>query len=132
MAGGRWWTPMAALVFAWGAARAVPADAAAPVFTTAAPIAADAASDAGNDGVPRIVADAQGTWVTVWSATRGAGGALGTDADVLASRSRDLGISWSLPAPVNAGAAGDAEFDFAPALAAGLRRLDNNRRLHKL
>jgi cysteine-rich repeat protein len=108
---------VATAVLAWSHALVSAAGAAAPVFGPAAPIVADAATDVGNDATPRIVTDGQGTWMTVWAAKSAAGGTLGGDSDVLAARSRDLGISWSVPVAVNAAAAIDAEFDFAPALA---------------
>ncbi|MCC6849054.1 MAG: exo-alpha-sialidase [Deltaproteobacteria bacterium] len=123
MRGGRWWVVVGAAVLVGTPTFATPAGATAPVFGPAAPVVADAAGDAGNDGAPRIVTDGQGAWITVWTATRGGGGILGPDADVLAARSSDLGISWSLPVAVNAGAATDAEFDFAPALATDGRGL---------
>ncbi len=96
---------------------AVRTEAATPVFGSPGPLTANASSDVGNDAAPRIVADGDGTWVAIWAATAGGGGTLGTDSDVVASRSHDLGVSWTAPAPVHATAATDQEFDFAPALA---------------
>ncbi len=112
-----WWSAVGIGIVVCLLAPRVPAYAAAPVFGPAAPVTADATTDTGNDGTPRIVSDGHGTWVTIWAATGGLGGNLGTDSDVLAVRSYDLGISWSLPVAVNGAAASDAEFDFAPALA---------------
>ncbi|MCC6763222.1 MAG: hypothetical protein IT293_01035 [Deltaproteobacteria bacterium] len=123
MPGGGWRILVGVAVLAGMPALATRAGAAAPVFGPAAPIVADAATDAGNDTAPRIVTDGHGAWVTLWAATRGAGGMLGADSDVLAARSRDLGISWSLPVAVNVDAATDGEFDFAPALATDGRGL---------
>ncbi|MEO6025781.1 MAG: exo-alpha-sialidase [Candidatus Binatia bacterium] len=104
-------------VACWLVAGTVRVEAATPVFGTAAPVNGDAATDAGNDGTPRLATDGHGAWVTVWAATNAVAGAFGTDSDILAARSLDLGISWSSPAAVNTTAATDAEFDFAPALA---------------
>ena len=93
------------------------AEAAAPVFGAAAPLTTDAATDTGNDTSPRIATDGQGTWITIWAATDGIGGSLGSDSDVLVARSHDFGITWTAPLPVNSTATGDTEFDFAPVLA---------------
>jgi len=108
---------MTLAVACWLVAGAARSDAATPVFGTAAPVNGDAATDGGNDGTPRLATDGHGGWVTVWAATKAAGGAFGTDSDIVAARSLDLGISWSTPVAVNTTAATDAEFDFAPALA---------------
>lgn len=114
---GGWRGVLCVATIVGGLASAHPALAAAPVFGSPAPIVANATTDAGNDAAPRIATDGHGTWITIWAAGAGLGGALGTDSDVLAVRSSDLGASWTWPVPVNADAASDTEFDFAPALA---------------
>ena len=97
--------------------------AAAPVFGPSAAVNGGALTDSGTDGSPRIVTDGHGTWVTVWASTDDLGGTIGKDSDVLSARSSDLGISWSVPVPVNVTAPSDGEFDFAPALATDGRGL---------
>jgi hypothetical protein len=110
---------LASLAIAALAVLATPAlaSAAAPVFGPPTPIDGAAATDTAGDGSPRIATDGAGTWLAVWASTGALGGALGADSDILVARSTDLGISWSPPAPVDAAAAVDDAFDFAPALA---------------
>ncbi len=110
------WTSVVGLAAAL-ALRLGPAEAAAPVFGAAAPLTVDTATDTGNDSTPRIVTDGHGTWITIWAATSGIGGALGTDSDVVVARSQGLGVTWTAPLAVNANAKTDDAFDFAPALA---------------
>ncbi len=105
------WTAVA-MVSGWLAVPAL-ALAAAPVFGPPAPVNLGAASDAGSDGAPRIATDGHGVWLTVWAAADPGG----DDSDVLASRSSDLGITWSVPVVVNGAAAAADAFDFAPAVA---------------
>ncbi len=66
--------------------------------------------DFGDDEIPRIAADGNGNWVTVWDSNSGLGVA-GPDYDVLVSRSSDGGVTWTPPALLNSNATVDAAND---------------------
>ncbi|MFA6240791.1 MAG: sialidase family protein [Candidatus Hydrogenedentales bacterium] len=74
----------------------------------------NAASDTGNDRSPQVTTDAAGHWVAVWYSTDTLGGTIGTDADILVSRSTNNGATWSAPAALNSNAATDSGFDQLP------------------
>ena len=93
------------------------ASAAAPLFGPVAPVSATAAVDGALDGAPALATDGQGTWVAVWESADTLGGTIGSDLDVLVSRSTDNGATWSFPAPLDPGAATDASFDGEPTVA---------------
>ncbi len=52
------------------------------------------------DILPDIATDGLGNWVAIWQSTHSFGGRYGTDWDILAARSIDIGLNWSYPAPV--------------------------------
>jgi Neuraminidase (sialidase) len=87
-------------------------------WTAPAPLNSNAGSDTGFDGVPVITTDGQGNWIAAWKSTENLGGSIGTDQDILFSRSINNGESWSLPAPLNGNAAIDAGFDDSVEVAA--------------
>jgi hypothetical protein len=87
-----------------------------------APFSDNASTDSGNDGHnfterPVIVAGGQGTWLALWSSYEDVGGVIGTDGDVLFSRSTDGGLSWSSPAAIDPDAGTDSEDDWGISLA---------------
>ena len=57
--------------------------------------------DDGNDFVPQIATDRQGTWVAVWHSFSTLGGTIGNDNDILFARSLDNGVTWTFPEPLN-------------------------------
>ncbi len=63
---------------------------------------------------PRVAAGGAGHWLAVWESTNPLGGSIGSDYDVLFSRSTDDGRTWSEPAPVNPDAAIDSDRDLFP------------------
>ena len=67
---------------------------------------------------PDLATGPGGTWIAVWDCKNGLSGTLGTDADILVSRSTDNGTTWSEPQPVNSDAAVDARVDQRPRIAA--------------
>lgn len=70
--------------------------------------AAIAAGNAGvSTGIRPKIAYAGGTWTVVWTSNDPAHGGIGTDNDIIASRSTDDGATWSVPAAVNSDAATD-------------------------
>ena len=86
--------------------------------TWSAPLALNsyAAGDSSDDGPDDFLYD-NGVWAVIWETQEDVGG-IGTDADVVISRSTDDGLSWSVPAPVNADATTDTGSDTLPHLAA--------------
>lgn len=57
----------------------------------------NAGTDAGADSFPDIVTDRNGVWVAVWQSNDTLGGTIGTDWDILVSRSTNNGITWTAP-----------------------------------
>lgn len=76
-------------------------------WSAAAALNTNAPSDSGTDDDPQIGADGSGTWVVVWDSTENLGGVIGTDTDILFSRSTDNGATWSAPKPLKSNAATD-------------------------
>jgi len=74
----------------------------------------NAAADSGVDEQPRIWTNLAGTWMVVWRSTDTLGSALGSDYDILFTRSIDDGASWSPVAPVSASFATDSGLDTEP------------------
>lgn len=73
-------------------------------------------SNAGEDGGsadqrPNIASDSAGHVVAVWTSNYNVGGTIGTDYDILVSRSDDDGATWSAAAPLNSTAATDNTTD---------------------
>lgn len=64
-----------------------------------------------------MATDGQGNWLAVWDGGIGASGLRGTDRDILVARSTDNGETWTVPAPLNADAAGDPREDTSPRIA---------------
>jgi BNR repeat-like domain len=75
-------------------------------------LSVNAGSDSGIDEQPDLATDGQGTWLAVWSSTENLGGSIGTDRDVLMSKSIDRGATWSPPKVVNSDATTDVGEDF--------------------
>ncbi|CAM2070472.1 Exo-alpha-sialidase [Sulfidibacter corallicola] len=81
------------------------------------PLNTNAANDSGTDGRPHIASDGAGNWVAVWHSTENLGAAIGTDLDILVSRSEDNGATWTAPAALNTTANADTSHDFDPFIA---------------
>ncbi|NIU61853.1 MAG: hypothetical protein GWN66_11330, partial [Pseudomonas stutzeri] len=67
----------------------------------------NAASDSGDDDVPSVATDGAGNWVAVWTSAEDLGGTIGTDKDILVSRSSDDGATWTAPAELHSHFAAD-------------------------
>lgn len=80
-------------------------------WTPAAPVNSNAAGDTGGDFIPSIATDGQGIWIVTWESSESFGGTIGTDRDILFSRSTDAGATWTVPAPANSNAGADAGDD---------------------
>jgi len=76
-------------------------------------------ADTGDDQWADIASDNAGNWVVVWQTEDDLGGTIGDDYDILVARSSDFGATWSAPAPLNAGAGSDTEYDEWPRIASG-------------
>jgi len=73
----------------------------------------NAATDFGDDFAPIVATDGAGNWVAVWWSYDSLGNTIGTDRDVLFSRSTDAGATWSAPTALNTNAATDSGEDYA-------------------
>ena len=78
------------------------------------PLNVNAANDWGEDTDARLATDGTGNWVAVWSSTDSLMNRIGGDSDVLVSRSKDGGQTWTHPIPLNNNAATDKGFDATP------------------
>ena len=61
-----------------------------------------------------MATDGAGNWVAVWDSHDTLGGTIGTDYDILVSRSSDAGATWTAPAALNTNAATDSGTDAFP------------------
>jgi hypothetical protein len=86
-------------------------------WTAPAALNTNAATDTGWDHEPQVTTDGLGHWVAVWKSNDSLGGTIGTDDDILVSRSTDNGATWTAPAPLNTNAATDAGHDGGPQVA---------------
>jgi len=77
-------------------------------------LASNAGSDSGNDTFPNLVTDGAGTWLATWTSLDTLGGTIGTDRDILISRSADAGMNWSPPVALNVNASSDSGIDAGP------------------
>src|SRR5690606_3230659 len=67
---------------------------------------------------PSIATDGNGVWIAVWRSTEDIGGLIGTDSDILMSRSLDNGATWSGPSALAPDAPYDAfAWDYTPSIA---------------
>lgn len=80
--------------------------------TWSAPAAlnSNAATDSGNDVIPRLVADGRGNWMATWASSNDLDGS--DDADILMSTSTDAGQTWTSPLPLNSNATDDTGDDY--------------------
>jgi hypothetical protein len=85
-------------------------------FKTPAPLNTNSSSDSGDDAKPIVVTDKLGHWVTVWHSNDTLGNTVGSDFDILVSRSSNNGTTWSAPVALNSNAASDSGDDKEPAL----------------
>jgi len=85
-------------------------------MTWVAPVAlnTNAASDSGDEYFPQVTTDGAGNWVAVWQSTDDLGGTIGTDLDIVLSRSTDAGLTWTAPVALNTNAASDSGWDRKP------------------
>jgi len=83
-------------------------------WTAPAALNTNAASDSGQDFEPQVTTDGIGNWVAVWLSSDTLGVTIGTDFDILVSRSTDNGATWSAPAALNTNAGSDSGTDEFP------------------
>ncbi len=85
-------------------------------WSPAAPLNSNAGSDSGADEFCEMATDRKGVWIVTWRSTEAAlaGTDIGTDQDILFSRSIDDGLTWSDPALLNTNGAGDSGDDAFP------------------
>jgi Neuraminidase (sialidase) len=70
-------------------------------------ISPDLPGDLRDDVSPTVRTDGEGLWLVAWTSRGSLGSKLGSDGDILVSRSTDNGMTWSVPTPVNQGASDD-------------------------
>jgi len=83
-------------------------------WTTVQPLNTNAGTDSGTDYYPQVTTDGAGNWVAVWQSYDDLGGTIGTDCDILVSRSTDNGATWTVPVALNTNAATDSTYDEIP------------------
>lgn len=78
-----------------------------------------ATNDSGGtfDFTPHIATDRKGNWVVVWSTYGDPKWTIGTDHDILVSKSKDNGTTWSQPEPLHNNATSDSGPDCNPHVA---------------
>lgn len=86
-------------------------------FSDPAALNSNAATDSGLDADPFVASDGTGTWIATWRTQDSLGGTIGTEGDILVSRSTDNGATWSPLATLNTNAAVDSGTDAGPHLA---------------
>ena len=73
-----------------------------------------AANDDSGDARPQLATDGAVNWVAVWESEDSLGDTIGSDRDILVSRSTDAGATWTAAQPLNTNAATDSEGDGLP------------------
>ncbi|OPZ09460.1 MAG: hypothetical protein BWZ08_00410 [candidate division BRC1 bacterium ADurb.BinA292] len=86
-------------------------------WTAPAALNSNAASDSGSDEDCAIAGDGNGNLIVVWTSLDSLGSTIGTDEDILFSRSSDNGANWTAPAAIASYAPSDSDFDNKPAIA---------------
>jgi hypothetical protein len=74
----------------------------------------NAETDSGDDRYPQVTTDGAGNWVAVWDSDDSLGDRIGTDRDILVSRSTNNGADWTDPAELNTNAETDSGSDDLP------------------
>lgn len=87
------------------------------IFSNPEALNINAATDSGPDNKPRIAKDKVGNWLVVWHSNDTLGNTIGTDGDILFSRSTDNGTTWSAPMALNTNAYSDQSIDTDPRIA---------------
>jgi len=80
------------------------------------PLAGAVRPDSGDDKSPQISTDGYGNWMAVWYSDTDPFGMIGTDRDILVSRSIDNGMNWTAATPLNTTAMDDSGWDQFPQL----------------
>ena len=86
-------------------------------WTAPAALDATALSDTGDDIHPDPASDTTGGWTVVWESNEDLGGLLGTDSDLLVSRSTDAATSWAPALSLKREGASDLGGDHFPRIA---------------
>jgi len=84
-----------------------------------APVAlnTNAGTDSGSDFDGQMTTDGAGRWAAVWYSSDDLGATIGTDYDILETRSTDNGATWTAPAALNTNAGTDSGADECPQIA---------------
>jgi len=83
-------------------------------WTAPSPLNTNAPFDISDDGGPVVATDGRASWIAVWYSNDDLGGTIGSDNDILVSRSTDNGATWTSPVALNINAASDGGSDAYP------------------
>jgi hypothetical protein len=64
------------------------------------------------DRFPRVATDDGDNWLAVWMSSDNLGGTIGSDVDILVSRSSDNGATWTSPIALDTNAGSDSDLDW--------------------
>ncbi|NUM55264.1 MAG: exo-alpha-sialidase [Candidatus Hydrogenedentes bacterium] len=81
------------------------------------PLNSNAADDAGSDSNPVVATNGAGVWIATWVTTDSFEDTIGTDGNILFSRSLDNGATWSEVEFLNSNADSDTGADAMPCIA---------------
>lgn len=83
-------------------------------WTAPTALNSSAGTDSGSDDRPSIDTDGSGNWVVTWKSNDSLGGTIGTDYDILVSRSTNGGSTWSTVQALNTNAPDPLKGDHDP------------------
>ena len=86
-------------------------------WSTQQALNANAATDSGQDDIPKLATDGNGNWVCVWQANDTLSNTVGSDYDVFVAYSANDGASWSVVSALNTNAGTDGGDDIRPTVA---------------
>jgi len=85
-----------------------------PAISVPQPLNTNASSDTGHDTFAQVTTDGTGAWVGVWSSTDDLNGTIGSDPDIVMTRTGNVWGAWTPPEYLTILAQGDSVGDFNP------------------
>jgi hypothetical protein len=80
------------------------------------PLNTNAGDDDNADWTPCVATDGRGLWLAVWTSADSLGDTVGADRDVVMAVSKDNGLHWTPPKPIDPNASIDAREDSSPTI----------------